>query len=257
MNCSRRVGGASPAGDMVLVVTVAAVAYAAGRWLMLAERVAGWIEANAAGQRDELIWVPVAINIGFLAVAIRRWRRSSTGMRAAAARAGELERDVRRDTLTGLANRAALHEFLELATARSRRRGGRTSVIFIDLVMFKAVNDRLGHLAGDRVLVEAGRRMQAASRAEDLVARFGGDEFVIVCEDDGTGSARVLADRLSRSLHEPYVVRGESLVVPASIGVVLAPRDANAGDVLREADMAMYQAKSSRSAAPQFVDLAG
>jgi diguanylate cyclase (GGDEF)-like protein/PAS domain S-box-containing protein len=149
------------------------------------------------------------------------------------------------DTLTGLTNRLALMDRLSQALASLDRSHGLIAVMFVDLDNFKMINDTMGHEAGDRVLVEVARRLQLASRRGDTVARFGGDEFVLLCgglraDDD----VRLIADRAVRAVGQRFVEDGADLTVTGSIGVV-ATGDALAdpSELLRQADMAMYSAK--------------
>ncbi|HWT05340.1 MAG TPA: EAL domain-containing protein, partial [Xanthomonadales bacterium] len=150
------------------------------------------------------------------------------------------------DTLTGLPNRALLVEHLDRAVARTKRDPRvRFAVLYVDLENFKAVNDDFGHLAGDRVLKEAAHRIQACVRPEDVIARFGGDEFTILLRDTLTPLvADALARRIHRALSVPFTVGKSERFVTASIGIVLGTPAYDASeDVLRDADAAMYEAK--------------
>jgi diguanylate cyclase (GGDEF)-like protein/PAS domain S-box-containing protein len=163
---------------------------------------------------------------------------------AARAAERELRRRALHDVLTDLPNRALLGDRLHMALAR-RRRGSvhPVALMFLDLDQFKAVNDSLGHDAGDLLLVEIGRRLQEAVRSEDTVARLGGDEFAVLCEDIDEADALLLAERLRSSVAKPIDLRGQRVLVDASIGIALSPpHDAPA--LLRSADAAMYQAKA-------------
>jgi len=147
------------------------------------------------------------------------------------------------DPLTGLANRTLLRDRLEHAIARSERERGATAVLFIDLDNFKGVNDTHGHLAGDAVLVESARRLQAAVRPGDTVARIGGDEFVAVCEHVDTDSALAVARRLQEALRPPFTAAGQEHRLSASIGIALGDREPDR--VLGNADAASYRAKAA------------
>jgi len=177
-----------------------------------------------------------------------------------------LRHAARHDDLTGLSNRRQLVERLESALSRPGHHGRELAVLFCDLDGFKRVNDTAGHAAGDAVLVETARRLLAAVRVEDLVARVGGDEFVLVIEPQDampggvplqasfgrTGPERPLAlqaaERVAAALRLPFLVAGTRHTVTASIGVtyakVVAGRDTTtAEELLRSADRAMYCAK--------------
>ena len=149
------------------------------------------------------------------------------------------------DHLTGLANRALLHERLDRMLAASAACGG-FAVLFLDLDRFKNVNDSLGHHFGDRLLCEVGRRLRQAVREIDLVARLGGDEFIVVrTGESGAAQTGLLARRLIDQLSRPFGIDGRQVRIGASIGVAMAPRDGRARDMLlRKADAALYQVKA-------------
>ena len=162
-----------------------------------------------------------------------------TESRAISAR---LAHDATHDPLTRLGNRTLVLDRLE-------RRGlaGRTTVLFLDLDKFKVINDSLGHSVGDQVLRVVGERLRRCAGRDDLVGRLGGDEFVVVtAEVTEPGEVRALAEHLRAALTEPIGVLGRQLHLDASIGVVLvgAADRRSAEDLLRDADVAMYQAKT-------------
>jgi diguanylate cyclase (GGDEF)-like protein/PAS domain S-box-containing protein len=158
-----------------------------------------------------------------------------------------LEHQALHDAVTGLPNRLALMDRLAQALLALERTHGRVAVLFVDLDNFKNINDSLGHEAGDRVLVEVGRRLARISRRADTVARFGGDEFVLLCnglraDDD----VRLIASRAVRAIGRRYVEDGVDLTITGSIGVVVtAEASAEPGELLQQADIAMYEAKGS------------
>ena len=149
------------------------------------------------------------------------------------------------DPLTGLPNRALLVERLEHALARLARDEGRVAVLFLDLDGFKVINDSLGHETGDRLLVEAARRLEGCVRPGDTAARLGGDEFVVLLENVADeGEAIRVAERVAEALRPSFVLDGREVYVTASIGIALsrAPGE-RPRDLLRNADAAMYRAK--------------
>jgi len=147
------------------------------------------------------------------------------------------------DSLTGLPNRALFLDRLELAHARARRSGAPIAVLFMDLDSFKHVNDRLGHAAGDELLVLVAGRLRRWVRPSDTAARFGGDEFAILLEDlDASNAARLVAQRILDSLRDPFEIQGQEVSVGASIGIA-STASPGSDDLLRNADLAMYRAK--------------
>jgi len=161
----------------------------------------------------------------------------------------ELRRLTTRDPLTDLPNRALLLDRLTQALARALRTGGEVAVVCADLDDFKLFNDSMGHDLGDWVLCEVADRLSRAVRPGDTVARFGGDEFVVVADGVTAGDARTLADRIHAALVAPLVrPDGSEHVVSASLGVALARPGDSAADAIRRADSALYDAK--RTGAP-------
>lgn len=153
------------------------------------------------------------------------------------------------DPLTGLDNRRALSAALDDAQRSRARAGGDVGLLFLDLDGFKTVNDTFGHEAGDRVLVETGSRLVAATRAVDRVCRVGGDEFAVLCAPvDGAGGMHELVARIRSLPPVPVLVEGEPLAVRGSIGAVLVEPEDRLDDALRRADVAMYDHKRSDDA---------
>ncbi len=156
----------------------------------------------------------------------------------------QLAHQATHDPLTGLPNRALFLDRLEVVLARRTRDGATPAVMFVDLDHFKWINDRWGHIAGDEVLATVGERFRRALRASDTVARYGGDEFTVLCEDvDQTEVCRV-AQKLCDALTATITLADGEAVVGVSIGVVLADDlEDTADSLVREADAAMYRAK--------------
>jgi diguanylate cyclase (GGDEF)-like protein/PAS domain S-box-containing protein len=168
----------------------------------------------------------------------------------------ELTKQATHDALTGLPNRALLADRIGQALADSTRTVKAVAVLFLDLDQFKSVNDAVGHLAGDTLLVEVAARIRGVVRPADTVARLGGDEFVVVCRDVATGEAEQVAARITDVLSEPVQVGGQALRVTASIGIAVSPpveRDAEL--ILQFADAAMYEAKARGKACTQLFDV--
>lgn len=169
----------------------------------------------------------------------------------------QLEHDALHDALTQLPNRQLLMERLELAMNRAKRFNHyHFAVLFLDLDRFKVINDSLGHLAGDHLLVTIAQRLQAALRRIDLVARLGGDEFVILLEDiQNIQEAIHATERIFTVFQTPLLLGGREVYTTASIGIVLGnPNYGDASELLRDADIAMYRAKNKGRAQYEIFD---
>jgi diguanylate cyclase (GGDEF)-like protein/PAS domain S-box-containing protein len=150
------------------------------------------------------------------------------------------------DSLTGLCNRVVLNDRLTQMIGSAKRDGKKVAVLYLDLDRFKPVNDLLGHESGDRLLVEVATRLTAMSRSSDTIARVGGDEFVVVqALSDPAANAHSAAARIIAELSRPFFIGGEEIQIGASAGIALYPSDGQtAEELLRNADKAMYRAKS-------------
>jgi diguanylate cyclase (GGDEF)-like protein/PAS domain S-box-containing protein len=169
----------------------------------------------------------------------------------------DLERLALYDSLTGLPNRALFNDRLDQAIAH-RSRTQAIAVYFLDVDRFKRINDSLGHAAGDEVLREAAARVQRMLRPEDTVARFGGDEFTILCESiGGVLEAVGVADRLQREIAQPLRAGGAELRLSASIGIALVEpgEEADCSRLVEDADAAMYRAKERGGARTELFDV--
>ncbi|MDO9190825.1 MAG: sensor domain-containing diguanylate cyclase, partial [Sulfurimicrobium sp.] len=154
------------------------------------------------------------------------------------------------DPLTGLPNRRSLLDMLHHCIATNQRRGQLGALLYVDLDEFKPVNDNYGHNVGDRLLVEAARRMQKLLRAEDSVSRIGGDEFIVLlpclslARAEAEAESRLVGEKICAVLSAPFEVAGKQLHISASIGVALFPdQDLDSDELIVKADSAMYKAK--------------
>jgi diguanylate cyclase (GGDEF)-like protein/PAS domain S-box-containing protein len=155
-----------------------------------------------------------------------------------------LARQALHDALTGLPNRALFQDRLEQALRRAQRSGSGVAVLFIDLDRFKLINDSFGHTAGDRLLIDVAARLRGVLRPADTIARFGGDELTILCEDlEGETGALGIARRIAAAFDEPFVVDDGEAFLQASVGIAMAGAGATPEDLVRDADAAMYKAK--------------
>ncbi len=155
---------------------------------------------------------------------------------------------ARHDVLTGLANRAEFSRRLEEASKRLRRNGGTVTVMMLDLDKFKAVNDTLGHPAGDQLLVEVARRLKSSARETDVLARLGGDEFAILQEGGPSQheGAIALALRIINAIAGPFDLDGHEACIGTSIGIALAPEHGvEPENLLKRADLALYSVKAN------------
>ena len=200
--------------DLTLVVAMAAAVASIGLLLYRFERE----HRNSRRAADELL------------------HQQRTAFAALAEHEALVRHQALHDPLTGLPNRRALSELL--AT------GGKRSLLLVDLDNFKPVNDKLGHAAGDELLVGVAERLRTAVRADDTVARLGGDEFAVFIPDGDAECATAIAARIVESCGEPFDVTGGPVTIGASVGVSVG-HDADGDTLLRSADEAMYRVKQA------------
>jgi diguanylate cyclase (GGDEF)-like protein len=158
-----------------------------------------------------------------------------------------LQHDALHDTLTGLPNRTLFIDRVDQSIRRALRRHPEccAAVLFLDLDRFKIVNDSMGHAVGDQLLISVAKRLEAALRPNDTVARLAGDEFTILLDDVGEArEATIIAERVLHSLQAPFLLDGREVFIGASIGIALATARSHPEQVMRDADVAMYRAKA-------------
>jgi diguanylate cyclase (GGDEF)-like protein/PAS domain S-box-containing protein len=158
---------------------------------------------------------------------------------------GRLAYQASHDPLTGMPNRSLFLDRLGVAMSKAQRSTKPLAVLFCDLDHFKFVNDSLGHEAGDALLIEVAERIRSVTRPSDTVARFGGDEFVVLCDDLlAPDDALVIADRMADIITSPVIINGREIVVSTSVGIAFVGDDhERPEDLIRDADAAMYRAK--------------
>jgi diguanylate cyclase (GGDEF)-like protein len=210
--------------------------------------VSGLVQANQRSQWTILAAVLGAMALVYLVVQLilaRYQRLLGEQERERAAQEERIRHQAYHDALTGLPNRASFTEHLETAMRRAKRAAWPLALLFLDLDLFKRVNDSLGHDAGDRLLRVAAERIRRAVREADLLFRMGGDEFTVLLEDvRGPEEAAMVAGRVLEAIAEPLQVQHHEISVSASIGIALYPRDDTVGErLLKSADTAMYRAK--------------
>ncbi len=155
----------------------------------------------------------------------------------------QLAHQALHDMLTGLPNRALLLDRVAHGLAGSRRHGTKLGVVYVDIDHFKMTNEALGHALADELLCQVASRLTSSIRPGDTVARIGGDEFVIVCDDPSLFEIEHIANRYLESLRQPFMIRGEETSITISVGIAVADRVATPESLLRDSDSAMYRAK--------------
>jgi diguanylate cyclase (GGDEF)-like protein/PAS domain S-box-containing protein len=231
-------------------------ALALDRELLDGDRETYRLEQRYVRKNGEILWGALAVSLmrdasGTPQFAIhmienvteRKWAEEELRLNAARA-----EHQALHDGLTGLPNRTLFSDRIERALLAARREGGRVAVLLMDLDRFKEINDTLGHAAGDHVLKVVAGRLEECVRASDTVARLGGDEFGLVLPGQiEPGELELLLEKLSLAVEQSIDHDGMPLAIESSIGVAFFPdHGADAADLMKKADVAMYQAKESR-----------
>ena len=203
--------------------------------------------ADAAWQLFAAFVAAMLALFGVAITAVRSVRRLATAeAREHAAR--QLAHARLHDPLTGLPNRSLLMDRADHAIDAARRRGRSVALLFLDVDHFKRINDSVGHEGGDAVLYQVAQRLKAIVRSVDTVSRFGGDEFVVLCEDLDHDDALRLVQIVEHGLDGPVIVDREEVAITCSIGLAIHDGDGDeraAADLLRDADVAMYRAKDA------------
>jgi diguanylate cyclase (GGDEF)-like protein len=207
--------------------------------------VSGAVFDNPAALALLVSGLAVSVLLGVLVMVLATSR--DRALRLVGVKTGELRHQALHDALTGLPNRALIMDRIEQLLVRSRRNGTQSAALFIDLDEFKNVNDTLGHEAGDRLLVAVATRLEGALRDADTIGRMGGDEFVVLVDGASVDVApELVAERLLDVMRQPFELEGVAtpVFVSTSIGLAVGDR-ASGGDLLRDADVALYQAKAA------------
>jgi diguanylate cyclase (GGDEF)-like protein len=220
-----------------------------GRWALRLSASSLADEATANHFASETFVEGVLITFLLAALMIVLLGSRNRALRLVDVRTDELRHQTLHDDLTGLPSRVLALDRVTHALDRGRRAATRPAVLFLDIDNFKAINDTLGHGAGDEVLRQVAGRLRESVRASDTVARLGGDEFIVVLDGDAAGgSAGRLADRIVAAMTEPFVIdaaSGATIAVQVSIGIAIGDR-ADADELVRDADIALYEAKAAR-----------
>jgi len=195
------------------------------------------------GALASVLGVVVLAALGRMAVQLQR--SQARIMEARAARTQRVEHLAYHDTLTGLPNRSLFGELLTQAVRQAHRYGRKLSVLYLDLDGFKPINDRLGHEAGDRLLMAIADRLRSCVRESDTVARVGGDEFIVLVPIVGnSGDVDLIANKILSAISEPFRLNAREVHVTCSVGIACFPEHGHDEETLvRNADLAMYAAK--------------
>ncbi len=214
--------------------------------LLEGEQVSDQSERRYRGRNGGAVWVRESASVLDLGAGVRHILIQAEDVSDERRSRAELHRKALFDDLTGLPNRANLTARLNRAMEAERASGELLAVMFVDLDKFKEVNDTHGHEAGDQLLIEVAERLRRVSRSSDTVARLGGDEFVVICEGlDSDEDAERCASRFAEALRFRMPLGSTEVRVQASIGLVVTGGDSSPERILREADQAMYQAKTT------------
>ncbi|OHX13765.1 GGDEF domain-containing protein [Chromobacterium sphagni] len=202
----------------------------------LFDKLDDWFHSHPDSSLDEVLLIGFTLAISMSIFAVRRLKEASSLLKA-------LRRQAERDEVTGLANRRRANQALQRETERSYRSGRRYSVLLIDLDHFKSINDTHGHLIGDMVLQRFGKVLQRRARQLDTIARWGGEEFIVICPETEQQGALTLAENISALLKEIDVAPVAQ--VTASIGVATLTDDDTPDSLVHRADMHLYAAKQA------------
>lgn len=199
------------------------------------------VSAMKAGAHDYIM----KDNLKRLVPAINRELKDAAVRREKVQAEKALSHMTYHDPLTNLVNRPQLHKHLDEALRDSVTKDTLVAVLFVDLDRFKVINDTFGHSAGDYLLQEVAQRLRRCVRYDDIIARYGGDEFVLILENIySEEEAGVVAELIIKMLSEPFVINGQEMFVGSSIGVALSTQSNEAETLIKNADQAMFQAKS-------------
>ncbi|GDY27541.1 hypothetical protein AHAT_34310 [Agarivorans sp. Toyoura001] len=212
------------------------------------ESIYNFSRAHESWELDELIIMLLLSPVFLVWVLARRWIEALQEAKLRDKRERQLAYQATHDPLTKLPNRLLLEDRLSLAVARAQRNHTQIAVMMLDLDDFKRVNDELGHDVGDRLLEQLVAQLKACVRAEDTIARFGGDEFVVVlCSATEQQACLTLVDRILENCVKPITLNGIELITSASVGLTFYPdnhhEELAPEQLIRQADQALYQAK--------------
>ena len=227
-------------GDMSQFACEFRMRHANGHWVWVLSR--GRVTQRAADGSPSIM-AGVHLDVTDRKILEERLQQEHERIKVAKQRA---EYYAARDPLTGLLNRASCRDHIETRLTESQTHHPNIAVLFCDLDDFKSINDSIGHSFGDTLLKVVGERLATALRAGDMLARFGGDEFIAVLSDIDAAGAETVAGHLAHVMAEPFEINEETLFISVSIGISLFPEHGESADeLIRSADIAMYAAKET------------
>jgi len=232
--------------DLILVIVLSLFSFALAIEYNAFEKLHAYSREHEDLELDELFTLLMILSVAFSVFSLRRVNELRNEVRNRKQAEETIRKMAYYDSLTGLPNRLLLKDRLVHVMAHARRQKIQFAILFIDLDGFKKINDSLGHDYGDDVLKNVAQRMLAAVRDVDTVARFGGDEFIVVMEDvKGLEEINFITQRVFDALMRPHLLAEQKLQVSASIGISVFPDDGDSCEILiKHADTAMYESKS-------------
>ncbi|MCW8935536.1 MAG: GGDEF domain-containing protein [Gammaproteobacteria bacterium] len=233
--------------DLVVIIVLSLISFVFAVEYNAFEKLYAFSRKHEHFDLDELFSLLMILSVALSVFSFRRVRELREEVRNRLGAEETVRKMAYYDSLTGLPNRTLLNDRLEHVMAQARRQKTQFAILFIDLDGFKNINDNLGHNYGDEVLQNVAQRMLAEVRDIDTVARFGGDEFIVLMESvKGLEEINIITRRIFDSLMKHHLLAGQKLQVTASIGIAVFPSDGDTCELLiKHADTAMYESKAN------------
>lgn len=233
--------------DLIVIIVLSLISFAFAAEYNAFEKLYAYSRKHEHLELDELFSLLMILSVALSVFSFRRVRELREEVRNRQGAEETIRKMAYYDSLTGLPNRTLLNDRLVHVMAQARRQKTQFVILFIDLDGFKNINDNLGHNYGDKVLKNVAQRMLAEVRDIDTVARFGGDEFVVLMESvKGLEEINIITKRIFDSLMKHHLLADQKLQVSASIGIAVFPNDGDSCELLiKHADSAMYESKAN------------